>query len=495
MHPPYFNKEYSLMKPSNLLFILSDQHSRNAAGCYGHPLVQTPNIDRLAERGTRFTGAYTNCPICVPARASLATGRYVHQIGNWDNGIPYHGSTPSWGHRIRAQGHTVDSIGKLHFRSAEDDNGFTQEVDPLHVVEGIGDILSCIRENPPFRKKRGGITGAGPGDSTYLRYDAGNADHACRWLAEHADDDTPWVLFLSFACPHPPYIAPEPFYNLYPPDRMPLASQARPESWPDHPAIDYFRRFFDFTESFDESVIRNMMAAYYGACTYLDGQIGRALSALDENGLSDRTRVIYSSDHGECMGARGIFGKFTMYEESANVPFIMAGPDVPEGRVVNTPISLVDCFPTVIEAVGASRAEEDADLPGDSLWEIAQQPDADRTVFSEYHAVGSRHAFYMLRDRKYKYVYYVNDSPQLFDLETDLDEVADLSASPDHRPILRDFEDRLRAMLDPEATDARAKADQKAQLEAFGGEGAARKRGTFDNSPVPGEAPGFRRYS
>ena len=142
------------MKPTNLLFLFSDQHTRDMTGCYGHSMVQTPHIDSLAERGTRFTSAYTNCPICVPARASLATGRYVHQIGNWDNAFPYDGSVPSWHHRLRDQGFRVESIGKLHFRGQGSDHGFSHETEPLNVVDGIGDVLGCIRDNPPFRDKR-----------------------------------------------------------------------------------------------------------------------------------------------------------------------------------------------------------------------------------------------------------------------------------------------------------------------------------------------------
>ena len=130
------------MTPANLLFILSDEHSRRVLGCYGHPMIRTPNLDRLAASGVRFTDAYTNSPICVPARAALATGRYVHQIRFWDNAIAYDGSVPSWHHRVLDAGHEVVSIGKLHFRSADDDNGFTDEVMPLHVVDGIGDPLA-----------------------------------------------------------------------------------------------------------------------------------------------------------------------------------------------------------------------------------------------------------------------------------------------------------------------------------------------------------------
>ncbi|MCY3766063.1 MAG: sulfatase-like hydrolase/transferase [Gemmatimonadetes bacterium] len=478
------------MNPSNLLFILSDQHTRDITGCYGHPVVRTPNIDSLARRGTRFSGAYTNCPICVPARASLATGRYVHQTGNWDNAFAYDGSVSSWGHLLREQGFQVASIGKLHFRAAEDDNGFSQEIDPLHVVDGVGDILSCIRGNPPFRDKRSAILSAGPGDSTYLQYDVSNADRACAWLAEHRDDEKPWVLFLSFVCPHPPYIAPPELFESYPHESLPLPAQWHSNDWPDHPAIRRFRRFFHYDRGFSESELRNVTAAYYGACTHLDRQVGRVLNALTDNNLFDTTRVLYTSDHGESLGARGLFGKFTMYEEAASVPLILAGPDVPQGRAAHTPVSLVDCFPTVLECAGATR--EGTRLPGGSLWQIARNADENRTVFSEYHAVGSCNAAYMLRDRTWKYIYYVDEPPQLFNLENDPTETTDLSGFPDHQSTLASFERRLRDILDPEATDARAKADQLAKIASFGGDDAVRNRGAFDNSPVPGEKPAFR---
>ena len=125
------------MKSTNLVFIMADEHNVNALGCYGHPMVKTPNLDRLAAMGTRFTSAYTNCPLCVPARASLATGRYVHQIENWDGAHPYDGSVPSWGHRLQATGHSVVSIGKLHYRNTSDPTGFDEQIAPMHVTNGV----------------------------------------------------------------------------------------------------------------------------------------------------------------------------------------------------------------------------------------------------------------------------------------------------------------------------------------------------------------------
>ena len=110
------------MTPMNLLFILSDEHQREVTGCYGNRIVKTPNMDRLARDGVRFTNAYTPCPICVPARSALATGRWVHQTRSWDNAHPYHGEIPSWHHRLVVAGHRVASIGKLHFRDSADDD-------------------------------------------------------------------------------------------------------------------------------------------------------------------------------------------------------------------------------------------------------------------------------------------------------------------------------------------------------------------------------------
>ena len=481
------------MQPQNLLFILSDEHQRNAAGCYGNQIVQTPHIDSLAARGVRFTNAYTNCPICVPCRASLATGRYVHQIRYWDNAFPYDGAVPTWGHRLQQADVRVDSIGKLHYRRAEDDDGFSQKHDAMYVAEGIGELMSCLRENPPFRKGRGGIVNAGPGESAYLRYDARIADQACDWLAQHADDAQPWMLFVSFVNPHPPFIAPQALYDLYPASAMPLPVQWHPDEWPEHPALDYFRRYFGWADGFSTAEIRNATATYYALCTYLDQKIGQLLGALDAHGLSDKTRVVYTTDHGAMVGARGLFGKFQMYDEAAAIPLIVAGPDAPTGKVVDTPVSLVDCYPTIVEAMGLEDANE-SDLPGESLWSIAEQPDQERTIFSEYHAAGSRHGIYMLCDGHHKYIHYLNEPPQLFDLVADPEERINLASQPEQAHVRLKFERRLQEILDPHAVDRLAKADQAAKVTAFGGEEAVLARG-LSNSAIPGEKPVFHKLS
>ena len=483
------------MKPANLLFIISDQHQAAAMGCAGHPLAQTPQQDGLAAAGTRFRNANTNCAICVPARASLATGRYVHETGNWDNGLPYAGAIPSWMRRLRDNGRTIDSIGKLHFRGG-DDYGFTREIEALHVVSGIGDPASGIRDGSLTRESRIGIDEAGPGDSTYQQYDIRNRENAIRWLREHQHDQQPWALFLSFVTPHPPFLAPSADYARYPHENIALPPQWAQADWSPHPAYAWMRRFFGYDEPFSEAAIRRLQAAYYGLCSFLDAQIGQVLAALDELNLRESTRIIYTSDHGEQLGARGLFGKFTMYEEASAVPLIMAGADVPVGVEVDTPVSLVDCHPTILQALGCPKRPDDANLPGESLWEIAAADGRDRTVFAEYHAIASRNAFYMLRDRRYKLIYHVDAPAQLFDLAQDPLELQDLAQRGDaeSQRLLADYQARLRQIVDPEAVDARAKADQQRRIELLGGREAVIARGAFINSPVPGETPRFRAF-
>lgn len=481
------------MKPTNLLFILSDQHCARDSGFMGNDQVQTPNLDSLAAAGTTFKAAYTPCPICVPARAALATGQYVHKLGAWDNAFPFHGETTSWHSRLREEGHNVTSIGKLHFRSSNDDNGFSQEVNPLHIVEGKGDLLGCIRREAPRRDKRPGILNAGSGNSTYLDYDRQNTRQALEWLRQHQFEEKPWVLFLSYVCPHPPYISPPAEFDTYQQGVLQTPPQFRRGNWPKHPAMAEFRRFFNLEQDLGEPILRNMMAAYYGVCTFLDGQIGQVLHELDDLGLSDNTRVIYSSDHGESHGARGLYGKFTMYDEACAVPFVMSGPGIPAGRQEETPVSLLDCYPTILECAGLEQSSADKELPGESLFNILQDPPTERTVFSEYHAVGSLNAIYMIRTGRFKYVHYVGHPPQLFDMELDKLECCNVATEPSYQQVLQESAKRLNSILHPENTNERAHRDQQNRVLENGGKHELTKRGAFDNSPVPGEEPRFHK--
>lgn len=481
------------MKPTNLIFILSDEHNKRVLGSYGHSMIRTPNLDRLAAQGTRFTNAYTNCPICVPARASFATGKYVHEHRCWDNAIAYDGRDPSWGHRLMAQGHRVSSIGKLHYVDSDPQrNGFDEEILPLHIVNGVGDLLGLIREELP---RRAGAAKLGPeagrGESEYTHYDRSIADETAKWLRDRAaqSGDKPWALYVGFVSPHFPLIAPPEFYDLYPEDKVPWPDMY--EERPSHPFTDAMRKCMCFDESFDAPMVRRAITAYMGLVTFLDDNVGKILRALEETGLAQTTRVVYSSDHGDNLGTRGMWGKSTMYEESAGVPLILAGADVPKGNVCVTPVSLVDGFQTFIHALGAKPDPRDERLPGHSLLDIAQGYVPNRTVLSEYHAAGAATGACMIRHRQYKYIHYVGMPPMLFDLDADPYERRDLGRDPAFAAVVAECDARLRTVVNPEAADAQARADQRAHIEKHGGVNAILKRGTFRYSPPPGAKPAY----
>jgi choline-sulfatase len=484
------------MEPQNLLVIMSDEHNPKLLGCAGHPLVRTPNLDRLAARGTRFTASYCNSPVCIPARASFATGQYIHQTGFWDNADPYDGSVPSWHHRLREAGHRVVSIGKLHFRSTEDDNGFSEEIVPMHVIEGKGDLMGLVRDNLPRRGGSWKMAGmAGPGESPYTFYDRDIAARAQIWLREQAPQhrDRPWVLFVSFVCPHFPLTAPpEHFYRYYLDPALPRPKLYERNERPDHPYLRDYAASFAYDEHFDSpDKVRRGVAGYFGLCSFLDENVGKVLGTLDACGLGDTTRVIYTSDHGDNVGARGLWGKSNMYEEVAGVPLIVAGAGLPVGRTSAVPVTHVDIFPTVLQATGVAATDADRMLPGRSLAELAVSDALDRSAFSEYHGMGTTTGAFMLRSGHFKYVHYAAYPPQLFDLEADPEELRDLAADPAHRGTLETMRSKLLAICDPAATDAKAKKRQAEQLARHGGRETVIARGDLGFSPPPGIAADF----
>lgn len=478
------------MRPANLVVIMSDEHHPRAMGVAGHPFAVTPNLDRLAADGTRFDAAYCNSPICVPSRASFATGRYVHTLGTWDNAIAYDGSVPGWGHALQRSGHLVDSIGKLHYRNAEDPTGFDRQYHPMHIFGGYGMVWGALRNGEADFSARAHVMmdPIGPGTSKYNIYDDRIAAEAERWLADAAaaPPDRPWVLYLGFVAPHFPLTVPQDILDLYPVDLMPPPRLHPKDGHPRHPWLERSHQLHPVDDALDDARRRLATACYYGLCTWIDRQVGRVMTALDRTGLAGDTRVIYTSDHGDNVGARGMWGKSTHYDDAAGVPIIMAGPGIARGQVCKTPVSLIDLAPTIMDGVGEDPYAWTADLPGRSLFEIAAQPeDPARTVFSEYHAFASPSAAFMLRNRGYKYNHYVGYDPELFDLARDPGEEHNLASDPAHAAIRAAFKAQLRGMLDPDAIDAQAKVDQAALVARFGGPGKASNVGAPGATPAP----------
>ncbi len=473
----------------NVIVIMSDEHDPRHSGCYGNSWIQTPHIDALAARGVRFTNAYTPSPICVPARAAFATGMRVHQARLWDNALPYHGQIRSWGHVLQDHGIRVESIGKLHYRAEGDPAGFDKEHLPMHVVGGHGMVWASIRDPyiTRFHQKRMLGPKVGKGDSPYTQYDQEVTQTAVDWLQQRGQQqDGPFVLYVGLVAPHFPLIAPERFYDLYENQPIPQAKLHPAQGHQRHPWVKAYANFDYTEENFHDAQERERaFRAYWGLCSYLDHNVGRILQALTDSGLADDTTVVYTSDHGDNLGARGLWGKSTLYEESARIPMIIAGPGIQPG-VCDTPVDLLDLFPTILQCAGIDPAPEMQQRPGQSLTQTAAAPlQAERVILSEYHAAGSNTAAFMLRRGRYKYIHYVRHAPELFDLQADPEELNDLASDPAHVDVLKDLQAALYAICDPEATDALAKQDQQAMIEGYGGVEVAATMGAAGATPAP----------
>ena len=469
---------------------MSDQHNPKMMGCAGHEIVKTPNLDALAARGTRFSAAYSNCPICVPARASFMTGRFVHQIGYWDNAMAYDGGIPGWGHRLRQHRIPVESIGKLHFRNENDDTGFDRQTIPMHIKDGIGQIWGSVRDPLPTRE--GGermVSSAGAGNSDYNRYDMAVTQMTSEWLQKEAKKPRggPWVLYVGLVAPHFPYIVPEEFFDLYPFEEIERAYAHPEDGYERHPWVERFVKVVPGIDRNSDEERRIARAAYFGLCSFLDFNIGRILKALAQTGLAETTRVIYTSDHGDMVGSRGQWGKSLLYDDSAGIPMLLAGADIPEDHICKTPVSLVDLYPTIMQSVGRRLSpEKSQSLPGRALFDFAGSAyDPQRIVFSEYHAYGAPSGAFMLRQGQFKFNYYVGFDCELFDLKRDPLELHNLVAEKAHTDRVRYFEERLRELLDPEAIDVKAKADQARLVADFGGLELALRSGTRAETPPP----------
>lgn len=449
----------------NTLFLMVDEMAWWAVGSASTLGARTPHIDALSARGMVFDAAYTPSPICVPARAAIATGRDVHEIGYWSSAEPYDGAVPSWGHRLRDGGVEVVSIGKLHYRSEDDDTGFDRQIQPLHVHEGKGWLLGLLRRPVPHYDATAGLAEElGAGWTGYTRYDLGVTEAACDWLTEPERKARPWAAFVSYLSPHYPLIAPQEFLSLYDP-----ADYARPaDSVPDHPILREIAGFFAHDRHFRDATRGLAHAAYRALCSFVDAQVGKVLAALEASGQADDTLVIFTSDHGDMMGEKGFWTKSVMYEASVRVPLIVAGPGVVPGRRAD-PVSLIDIAPTIAGAMGQGTE-------GFSGRSLLAPPDPDRAVLSEYHDGGCSVGMTMLRwqasdETQWKYVHYAEGHPpQLFDLTADPGETEDLSAA---RPeILFDARTRLARIMDPEAVNDRAHADQARKVLEHGGRDA-----------------------
>lgn len=428
----------------NVLLIMSDEHAPQFSSVYGHPAVRTPNLERLAARGTTFDNAYCNAPLCVPSRMSFLSGRYVHEIGVWDNAVALDENVVTWAHLCRGAGYDAVLAGKQHFVGSDQLHGFREQL-AVDLHGGRPNrIFDWAVGVPPAETPWRALEQAGPGTTPVIEADERAAEAGIRYIREHADAAQPWLLNVSFVAPHFPFIAPQRFWDQYPIDTIDLPTIPDGHLNDIHPVTRRLREYFGVTRVPDQ-VTRRARRAYYGLISFVDQLVGRVLSALEETGQSERTLVIYTSDHGEMAGEHGLWRKCSFYEHSSRVPLVVSLPgSVPSGRRVPEVVSLVDLAATLVDVTGAAVPSW---WPGRSLRDIWRgDAQAWDFAFAEFEAWGVDRPMAMIRQGRYKLNLSLDHPPELFDVLDDPGEFHDLSRDPGHHDALDQLRGRLLAM-------------------------------------------------
>lgn len=436
----------------NVVLLIADQFHHRALGVAGHPRIRTPNLDRLARQGARFTQALAASTACSPTRASWITGQWPHTHGITGD-APVR-SSPVLDRLLHDAGYDVRHLGKWHLGDIRDLPPYRNQRTLLE--EGVAfEEWRQANWDRIFTAVRAGEVAGGNG----VRMRRGVAAAHSRWQTEKAPDqqdvsiigrsvfslegqletfltdralewldqprERPFFLTLSLSPPHAAWVAPDPYYSMYDPARMFLAPsfRDRPQAWASSWAARLGRVL-------GEEGIREYLRCYAGQVTMVDELMGRVLKHLDERGLSERTLVVFTSDHGDMQGAHGMVGKGVgaFYDDIVRVPFLMRHPEIGSGIVLETPVHSVDLMPTILDYVGLPIPER---VQGKSVRDLAAgtvTDDPNTPGFSERHtgSGGTR----MIRTSRWKYVRYGGGREELFDLRNDPDEIRDLSADP-----------------------------------------------------------------
>jgi choline-sulfatase len=437
----------------NVLVLMGDDHAPHAYGAYGSANATTPNLDRLAESGIRFENAFCNAPVCTATRQSLLTGRMPHSIGVTQLSSVLKDETVTIADNLKERGYNTAAFGKMHFNSNLK-HGFDrllyhnehQDYLKQHPPKNVPTDIEVLPQWKPFRDHARVWL-----NSMNIPFGAYDQDMYGTWIANQTREylneqkDKPFCLFTSFDQPHSPFRYPIEYSGMFDPESFDIPKKGPDDDW--HiPDI-----FYDLTEKEAQGIT----AAYYTATAFMDKNMGIVLDALEENGLSDNTLVVYVGDHGYALGPLGRFEKHTMFEESVHSPLVFRVPGITEaGSTTSQLTEFIDIYPTIMEAVGAPIPDE---VEGKSLLPILNGDTSPHRemVFSEYFENEEA----MIRTTKYKYIYgsgkrmrqdgYLSSrNPQkrtrlLYDLETDPNEHHNLAGNTDYDTLINEFENEM----------------------------------------------------
>jgi choline-sulfatase len=429
----------------NILLIMADQMTPFMLEACGYPIARTRHMKALADRAVNFTTAYTPSPICVAARSCLMTGLHCSTTGCYDNGDPYHSFIPTFAHYLTNAGYDTVLSGKMHFVGADQLHGFRRRLNTDIYPASFIWSYPLLPEDDPLAMAfdfapQYQAENIGPGWTKELQYDEETHFRALEYLRH--PPDRPFMLTVSFTNPHPPYIVPRAYWDIYKDVDLPL---------PEYPA-DMDARYSDFDRAFirwyglDRKSIREprhllaMRRGFAALAHYVDDKVGELLAVLEEKGLRQNTVVILTSDHGEMLGEKGLIQKRSLYEWSARIPLIIDYPGLGH-RAVETPVSLIDLPATFIDMVGATPVRP---LEGRSLLPALHgEALADVPVISEYHGEGIMRPSFLVRKGHWKYIYCHRSAPQLFDLATDPGEWNNRTGDP----MIADIERELHGVV------------------------------------------------
>lgn len=351
-----------LQRP-NILFVMVDEMRFDAMGCAGHPIVKTPNLDRLAREGVRFASSYVASPVCSPSRASAFTGRYAHVHGVETNGIPAHNGEVFLPSVLRHHGYHTAIAGKLHYTPKRFDYGFDQfwsfANEGPNPELGYSEFLRKKHGSPAKWPKKPGTMpwpkdplGQDVGEFLYPEEDFETdwiTARSLEYLRSRKSSSQPWFLFTSYLKPHSPSVEPEPWFSMYDPAEMPV-----PKLPPDAKTIRAAQRERSRRHYVDDpEMVRVMTAKYYGAISHVDKHVGDMLKELETLGMAKNTIVLFTADHGNMLGEHGRWFKGIQYDGSARVPFIWRGlPGAKEngGHVIPETVENTDLMSAILEA-------------------------------------------------------------------------------------------------------------------------------------------------
>lgn len=453
----------------NVLFIISDDLN-NYLGCYGDPRAKTPNIDKLAARGVRFDRAYCTFPLCGPSRNSMLCGLYPNSTGILSNAqvfrqtIPSHVSLPQ---AFRQAGYFAARIGKLYHYNVPKSIGTNGHDDPGSWELELNPAgVDRMEEEPKIFTLTPGQFGGTLSWYASPKNDALHTDGLmatdAEWVLERCGrhKDRPFFLALGFFRPHTPYVAPkQPYYDWYPEAEMPL-----------HPTIDQnppevpaaaLGSYKKEQDKLTNELRRQALQAYYASISFMDAQLGRVVKALDDNGLADKTIIVFTSDHGYHMGEHGLWQKQSLFEGSARVPLLIVAPGTAKkGTVVKTPVSHLDLYPTLAELAGIQAP---ANLQGQSLVPILKNPSAVGRGWAlsqvmrggNFNRQGAAPSVmdkgkgffgYSLRTSRWRYTEWDEGRAgrELYDHENDPQELKNLASKAEHEATVTELSQQLR---------------------------------------------------